>query len=264
VRTPFTIAIDADTVLAHDAIERLFGAFHDPRVAAACGMVLPRKVGSVWERGRYIEYLFAFSYYKQVQDHYGAPLISSGCFSMYRTGILRAAGGWSDRTLAEDMDLTWTLYQLGHAVRFIPEAVCYPIEPHDFHFLGKQLRRWSHGFVQNVQLHWRGVLQVPFLRSAVAVSLWDAILASLLYLIALPVVALALGNPWLLLGYVIDVPAILVPVMAGAIPRREVGRALLSLPAFFVLRTVNAVFFLRAVWAELIRGRSFHTYEKGH
>jgi cellulose synthase/poly-beta-1,6-N-acetylglucosamine synthase-like glycosyltransferase len=264
VRTPFTIAIDADTVLAPDAIAELLGAFEDPRVAAACGMVLPRKVGSLWERGRYIEYLFAFSYYKQVQDHYGAPLISSGCFSMYRSEILRAVGGWSDRTLAEDMDLTWTLYQRGHAVRFIPEAVCYPIEPHDFHFLAKQLRRWSHGFVQNVKLHWRGVLQVPFLRSAVAVSLWDAIIASLLYLIALPVLALALGNPWLLLGYVIDVPAILVPVLAGAIPRREAGRALLSLPAFFVLRTVNGIFFLRAVWAELIRGRSFHTYEKGH
>jgi biofilm PGA synthesis N-glycosyltransferase PgaC len=173
-------------------------------------------------------------------------------------------GGWSQRTLAEDMDLTWTLHQQGCGVRFVPEAVCYPIEPHDFHFLKKQLRRWSHGFVQNVRLHWRGVLQVPFLRSAIAVSLWDALIASLVYLILLPALALLLHNPWLLLGYVIDIPAVLVPVLAGALRRREVGRALLSVPAFFVLRTVNAVFFLRAAWAELVRGRSFHTYEKGH
>src|SRR5438874_10136653 len=40
------------------------------------------------ERGRYIEYLFAFTYYKRLQDYYGKPLISSGCFSMYRTDIL--------------------------------------------------------------------------------------------------------------------------------------------------------------------------------
>ncbi|HTL05674.1 MAG TPA: glycosyltransferase [Gemmatimonadales bacterium] len=264
VRTEFTIAIDADTTLAPDALERLLAAFADPAVAAACGTVLPRRVASLWERGRYVEYLFAFEYYKRVQDHYGVPLISSGCFSLYRTAALHAVGGWSQRTLAEDMDLTWTLYQRGYGVRFLPEAVCYPIEPHDFHFLRKQLRRWSHGFVQNVRLHWRGVLQVPFLRSAVAVSLWDALIASLVYLVVLPALALWLRNPWLLLGYVIDVPAVLVPVLAGALRRGEAGRALLSVPAFFVLRTVNAVFFLRAAWAELVRGQSFRTYEKGH
>src|SRR5207249_2436318 len=92
VRTPLTIAVDADTVLAVDAIERLLPAFAQSRVAAACGFVLPQRVRSLWERGRYIEYLFAFTFYKQVQEYYGKPLISSGCFSMYRTAILRAQG----------------------------------------------------------------------------------------------------------------------------------------------------------------------------
>src|SRR6266446_9076305 len=263
VRTPLTIAVDADTVLAADAIERLLPAFGQRGVAAACGFVLPQRVRSLWERGRYIEYLFAFTYYKQVQEYYGKPLISSGCFSMYRTTLLRAQDGWSDRTLAEDMDLTWRFYQAGHEVRFVPEAVCYPIEPHTFHLMGKQLRRWSHGFVQNVKLHWRGLLRVPFLRSAVAVAFWDATIAAALYLVLLPVLALALRSPWVLLGYLIDAPVVLVPVLVGATRRREVLRALASVPAFFVLRTVNAVFFLRAVCAELVLGRSLRVYEKG-
>jgi biofilm PGA synthesis N-glycosyltransferase PgaC len=264
VDTTFTMAIDADTSLAPDAIEKLMAPLEDPTVAAACGFVIPRHVRSIWERGRYIEYLFAFTFYKQVQDFYGAPLIASGCFSVYRTDVLRAHGGWGTRTLAEDMDLTWSFYQSKQRVRFVPEAVCYPIEPHDFGFLSKQLKRWSHGYVQNVQLHWRGLLHVPFLRSAVAVSLWDATLAAIIYLIALPVLAIAFRNPWLLLGYVIDAPAIAVPVLAGAIPRGETKKALASIPAFLVLRTVNAVFFLRAIWAELVLRKSFRTYEKGH
>jgi biofilm PGA synthesis N-glycosyltransferase PgaC len=264
VRTPYTMAIDADTTLAPDAIERLLDAFADADVAAACGFVLPRCVGTLWERGRYVEYLFAFSFYKQVQDYYERPLISSGCFSAYRTAALRDHGGWGTRTLAEDMDLTWSFYQSGLKVRFVPEAVCYPLEPRTFEFMRKQLRRWSHGFVQNVRLHWRGLLDVPFLRSAVAVSLWDATLAAFVYLLLLPALAIALRNPWLLLGYVIDVPAVLVPVLAGAIPRRETRRALASIPAFLVLRTVNAVFFLRAAWSEWILRRSFSVYEKGH
>src|SRR5213083_1814000 len=80
VRTPLTIAVDADTVLAADAIERLLPAFAQRGVAAACGFVLPQRVRSMWERGRYVEYLFAFTYYKRVQEYYGKPLISSGCF----------------------------------------------------------------------------------------------------------------------------------------------------------------------------------------
>src|SRR2546427_9976694 len=264
VRTPLTVAIDADTVLAPDALDRLLPAFDRPGVAAACGFVLPRRVRSVWERGRYVEYLFAFTFYKQLQEYYGKPLISSGCFSMYRSDILGAHNGWSNRTLAEDVDLTWSLYQAGHAVRFVPEAVCYPIEPCTFTLMGKQLRRWSHGFVQNVKLHWRGLLAVPYLRSAVAVAFWDATIAAAVYLILLPILALLLARPWILIGYVIDAPAVLVPVLAGAAKRREIRRAIASIPAFFLLRTVNAVFFLRAVCAELLLGRSLRVYEKGH
>src|SRR5450759_3361381 len=263
VKTRFTMAIDADTALAPDAIEKLLPALDAPGVAAACGFVIPRSVRTLWERGRYVEYLFAFTFYKQVQEYYERPLISSGCFSIYRTDALIAYNGWETRTLAEDMDLTWSFYEAGKKVRFVPEAVCYPIEPHEYRFMSRQLKRWSHGFVQNVRLHWRGVLHVPYLRSAVAVSMWDASLAALLYLVLLPLLAIYFRTPWILLGYVIDTPAMLVPVMAGAIPRGEGLRALASMPAFFVLRTVNAVFFLRALCSELF-GRGFHKYEKGH
>ena len=267
VRTEYTMAIDADTMLAPDAIERLLPVFVDAQgdqVAAACGFVVPRRVRTIWERGRYIEYLFAFGFYKPIQEFYGKPLIASGCFSAYRTSMLRELGGWETRTVAEDMDLTWSLYERGLQVRFVPDAVCFPIEPHSYHFMHKQLRRWSHGFVQNVRLHWRPLLQVPYLRSAVAVSMWDATIAAFAYLLLLPVLAIAFGNPWLLLGYVIDVPAVLVPVVVAASRRRELGRALISVPAFLILRTVNALFFLRAVWSEWVMKRPLLAFEKGH
>ncbi len=263
VRTQFTLAVDADTVLAPDAIEKLLAAFDDPNVAAVCGSVIPRYVHTLWERGRYIEYLFAFTFYKPIQDYYGRPLISSGCFSAYRTKVLRANGGWSTRTLAEDMDLTWTLYQAGYGVRFVPEAVCHPIEPHTFAFMRTQLRRWSHGFVQNVLLHWRGVLRVPYLRSVVAVAVWDATVASLAYFFLIPLLAIMV-SPFFLLSYIIDTPALLVPVVSKAAERKETWRALTSIPAFWVLRVVNGISFLEACWTELVMRRSLRVYEKGH
>lgn len=264
VTTEYTMAIDADTIVAPDAIERFLEVMADSDIAAACGFVIPRHVRTLWERGRYVEYLLAFSFYKPIQDHFGKPLIASGCFSIYRTDYLRAHGGWQTRTMAEDMDLTWTMYQAGERVRFVPEAVCYPIEPHNFAFMRKQLRRWSHGFMQNVQLHWTQLLSIAFLRSVIGVALWESTIASIIYLGVLPLTALVMRNPLVLLIYILDAPALMVPVLTQAASRNEFWRAFLSIPAFFVLRVVNCAFVLEAIWSELVVGRPLLVYEKGH
>jgi poly-beta-1,6-N-acetyl-D-glucosamine synthase len=263
VKTEFVMAIDADTTLAANAIEKLMPALDAPHIVAACGFVLPRNVKTLWERGRYIEYMFAFTFYKAIQDYYEKPLISSGCFSVYRTKILVENGGWSTRTMAEDMDLTWTFYQAGHGVRFVPDAVCYPIEPHNYEFMSKQLRRWSHGFVQNVRIHWKGLLDIPFLRMIVAGALWDATISSVAYMFLIPLLSIFV-QPLFLLAYLIDLPAVVIPVLYKAVQRKEVGRAVASLPGFFVLRFVNAIFLLKALWLELVMRRPLLVYEKGH
>jgi biofilm PGA synthesis N-glycosyltransferase PgaC len=149
-------------------------------------------------------------------------------------------------------------------VRFLPGALGYPIEPHDLRFLTRQLRRWSHGFVQNLALHRQRLVTVPFLRSSVAVAAVDGVVSSAAYLFVLPLLALVLAQPWPLLGYLLDLPALVVLVIVGAQPRREVPRALACLPWFFVLRFVNSLFFLEAVWSELFRRRRLHVFEKGH
>jgi biofilm PGA synthesis N-glycosyltransferase PgaC len=262
VVTSYVMAIDADTILAPNAIDELSVAFVDRDVAAASGLVLPRYVSTVWERGRYVEYLYSFTFHKQVQDAYGRPLIASGCFSAYRTAVLCALGGWSSRTLAEDLDLTWSLYERNWRVRFIPSALCYPIEPHTWEFLAKQLRRWSHGFVQNIHLHWRGLLGMPYLRSTVAIAGFDAAFAPIATLFLLPLLAIFV-NAWFALGLVVDFPVVAIPVLIGAWHRAETRRAITSLPCYFALRLANCWFMLRALVNE-IRGRRLATYEKGH
>lgn len=264
VRSEFTLAVDADTVLDDDAIEHLLAAATTDNVAAACGFVVPRHIRSTWERGRYVEYLFGFGFYKRTQDFYRRPLISSGCFSLYRTRDLLRAGGWRTRTLTEDVDLTWTFYESGRDVRFVPEAVCYPIEPSNYRLMCTQLRRWAHGFVQNVRLHWRSTRSTPLLRLMVAIWFLEATTASIAYLLVVPVLAVFFQEPALLLLYVLDAPLILVPVLVEARPRGEMGKALASFPAFWVTRLLGSVFTLRALWTELVRDKPLRVYEKGH
>ena len=263
VSDDITLAIDADTMLADDGIEKLMPALDDETVGAACGMVIPRHVKTMWERGRYIEYLYAFGFYKPIQDYFDKPLIASGCFAAYRTAWLKRVNGWPTRTVGEDMDLTWMVYIGGQKVRFVPEALCYPIEPTNFHFMRKQLTRWSHGFAQVVKTHWKNVLEIPYLRMIVAVALWDATFATVAYFLAIPMLALNV-SPLFLLAYLLDLPAILVPVLAQAIPRGEVKQALSSIPSFYMLRFVNFYFVLKAFFCEFVINRRLKTFEKGH
>jgi hypothetical protein len=71
-------------------------------------------------------------------------------------------------------------------------------------------------------------------------------------------------GPWVLIGYVIDLPVIAVPVLIAAWKRREFFHALASLPSFLVLRMLNAYHMLRALFTEVVLRRSFDIYEKGH
>jgi len=71
-------------------------------------------------------------------------------------------------------------------------------------------------------------------------------------------------SPWFLLAYLIDAPAIMLPVLRMALSRHEFWKAFASIPSFFVLRTVNGFFMLRAIWDEWVVRKRLTVYEKGH
>ena len=129
--------------------------------------------------------------------------------------------------------------------------------------LRKQLRRWSHGFVQNVMLHRKGLLDLGYLRSMVALAFWDSAVASLAFLILLPLLAVFV-SPLFVLGYVIDAPVVLIPVLVDARRRGELRKALLSFPCYFPLRVANGIMMVSALIRECILRRPLLAYEKGH
>src|SRR5204862_6777500 len=102
------------------------------------------------------------------------------------------------------------------------------------------------------------------LRSTRAVAFWEGTCASRASLVLLPVLALFFMAPIFLRGYVLDAPAICIPVAFAALQRTQLRKAAGSLPAFFVLRVVNGLFLLEALWNELLVGRPLLVYEKGH
>jgi poly-beta-1,6-N-acetyl-D-glucosamine synthase len=266
VTSRYTIAIDADTSLEDNAIEKMVKVMEEnPNTVAMCSFVLPKKISSIWERGRFIEYMFAFTFYKQVQNWYGKPLISSGCFSIYRTTELKAVGGWSARTMAEDMDLTWTLYEKGKIVMFNPETFCFPIEPHTLQMMSNQLTRWSHGLFQNLKIHWKKIKKVPVLREIIIAAVADIFVGGAVAFVVGPATAIVFHNPWIFLyGLASDFLFIGIPVAWKGWKLKKFGQVITSLPGFYLLRWVNAIFLYKAAIMEYVLHKSLTKYEKGH
>ncbi|GAB2836055.1 glycosyltransferase family 2 protein [Streptomyces daliensis] len=270
--TELVLAVDADTVLAPDYIERIVPAFEDPDVVIAAGNVQTRFTRTVWERGRSTEYLFGFHWHRPIQQRANSPMVCSGCCSVFRRRVLADFGGFPERTIVEDMDFTWTQQIAGRRARYVGEAVAWAADPETLCYLRKQVWRWMAGFCQNVRLHTgRLILRKPMLALWVLLAMLE-ILTAPLWWSAPFVLTLALDHPvlptlawWFGAELLFTVPPLVYAARRRRLPLRKV---LLDIPCVYPTKIVNLVYAWKAVLVELILvplrlSRGLTVYEKG-
>ncbi|RSL35099.1 glycosyltransferase family 2 protein [Salibacterium salarium] len=62
-----------------------------------------------------------------------------------RRSILEELGGWDEKALSEDTELSFRVYNLGYYIRFFPAAVTWEQEPENLKVWWKQRMRWARG-----------------------------------------------------------------------------------------------------------------------
>lgn len=65
-------------------------------------------------------------------------------FAIRRT-ILEELGGWDEKALSEDTELSIRVYNLGYYIRFFPSAITWEQEPENLKVWWKQRTRWARG-----------------------------------------------------------------------------------------------------------------------
>ncbi len=264
IKTDLFVTIDGDTVLRADALYEAMRFFNDPTCEVVCGTVIPQVRGNFWERGRLVEYLHAQAIMKPAQNHQGLVLVASGCFSIFRTQTVRRLGGFNERTLAEDMDLTWEIHDQGGRVYFAPKAVCYPVDPPTGAIYARQLDRWYRGFMQNLQV--RNFRLFPNKRAmgrlVYIYLVWFGVSAIWLPLFLYS----ATGEVVPALIYLVTINAIFVlaPALVAARRYRVVVDTLIGFFPFLFLQYFNLYLYLRAVVRELVLKQKLTVWEKGH
>jgi cellulose synthase/poly-beta-1,6-N-acetylglucosamine synthase-like glycosyltransferase/peptidoglycan/xylan/chitin deacetylase (PgdA/CDA1 family)/spore germination protein YaaH len=149
----FYVGIDADTVIAADAIAKLIPHFEDPLVGAVAGNAKVGNRVNLWTRWQALEYITSQNFERRALDLFNVVTVVPGAIGAWRTEPVKTAGGYPLNTVAEDADLTMSLLEQGLKVVYEDRALAFTEAPIDAKGLMRQRFRWSFGTLQAVWKH---------------------------------------------------------------------------------------------------------------
>lgn len=186
-------AIDADTLVAPDALQQLVSPFitrpdtvavggtvrltNDSPVRGAriTNLVVPKKPLPALQAAEYVR---AFVVGRLAWNPLGGNLIISGAFGVFKRDAVLAAGGYEKSSIGEDMELIVRLRRRGYEtgqkawVEFLPDPVAWTEAPESARVLARQRNRWQRGLMDVLIRHKKmifnphygsaGMLSMPF------------------------------------------------------------------------------------------------------
>ena len=147
------VGIDADTIIAPDAIVRMVPHFLNPKVAAVAGNAKVGNRVNLWTRWQALEYITSQNFERRALNTMGAVSVVPGAIGAWRIEAVREAGGYHVDTVAEDADLTMALLRNGYRVEYEDMALAFTEAPTSANALMRQRFRWSFGILQSVFKH---------------------------------------------------------------------------------------------------------------
>lgn len=143
--------LDGDTFVAKSCLKEMVGFFDDENVGAVTNHIRVANASGLLGILQNIEYIFS-ALTKRLFDFLNAVYTTPGTLSLLRKDIIEVAG-FSDDTLAEDMDVALQLTKKNYKIVNCLGAVSHTIVPTSLGGLLKQRVRWYRGFIENVIKH---------------------------------------------------------------------------------------------------------------
>jgi len=170
------VSIDADSIIETDSILKLVKPFleeKERKVIGAGGVI--RIVNScVVERGhireirmprhilprlQVLEYTRAFLLGRMAWSQLDGLMLISGAMGIFDRETVIKAGGYSIKTVGEDMELVLRMRRrmaeegIKYEVTYIPDPLCWTEVPSDIKSMLKQRTRWTRGLVESLRTH---------------------------------------------------------------------------------------------------------------
>lgn len=217
---PLVVCVDADSILDPDALIVVTKPFADDptrvvatggviRAANGCkvvdGRIVKFNLAKSWiVRIQVVEYLRAFLFGRAGWSEFGALILISGAFAVFRRDVLVEIGGLDPGSIGEDFEIVMRIHRYmidnhrDYRVKFVAEPVSWTEVPIAAKVLRRQRKRWHRGLWETLWKH-RGMLLNPRYGKVGLVAIpyyWVfELIAPLLELVglALVMIGLALG-----------------------------------------------------------------------
>lgn len=140
--------LDADSTVASGALRHIAPIFANDRVAAVTPGILIKAPETVLQHMQHAEYsLSVFNRFTLAA--LGSAFITPGPFSIFRTAVVREAGGWRHGHSTEDLEMALRIQEMGHIIANAPAASVHTGTPRTVRALIRQRVRWTYGFLRN-------------------------------------------------------------------------------------------------------------------
>jgi len=141
------ITIDADCLMDRMAISNTLKRFGNAKVGAVCGNVVVGNRKKSVELMQQLEYLYGF-FFKRADSVFNSVYIIGGAAAAYRKSVLDEVGGFDEKIVTEDIEMSMRILSHGYKTRYAADAVTYTEGPSKWRCLFNQRLRWRFGRFQ--------------------------------------------------------------------------------------------------------------------
>lgn len=140
---------DGDSYIEKGSIDKMVGFFNDKKVGSVTSSVL------VHNRKRFIEKLQSVEYKvikfsRKLLEFIDSIYVTPGPLGVFRRSAFDEIGGFDEKNLTEDIEITWHLQHAGYKVKMSVPARSYTVAPSTIPSWIKQRNRWNIGGLQTI------------------------------------------------------------------------------------------------------------------
>lgn len=140
--------LDADSVVAKDALMRIVPVFENESIAAVTPGIHVREPKNILQHMQHVEYRLSI-FNRFILAALGSVFITPGPFSFFRARVIRELGAWRYAHSTEDMEMALRMQAAGHQIANAPQAIVHTSTPSTLAALFRQRVRWTYGWLRN-------------------------------------------------------------------------------------------------------------------
>ncbi len=154
------VRVDADSYPEKNALMKTI-PFFDKNVAAVTTSVFIKNPKSLLEKLQELEYMM-IAWSRKILEYLDAIYVTPGPMSLYKRKVLLKLGGFDEKNLTEDIEITWRLMKYKYQVKMALGTKVYTNVPNTLNKWWDQRIRWNIGSLQTTLKYFHLFLNKEF------------------------------------------------------------------------------------------------------